>query len=408
MQPGTTGRDRRAFLKKAADSAAGLTILPASVVFGTQANSRVTVGITGCGHRGEFVGERFERHTNSKVVALHDYFQEQVDRLGRKLQVPASRRYTGLDGYRQLFAPDVDVIAVMGPPWFHPAQSVEALEAGKHLYLSKPIAVDVPGCLKIAAAAKKAKGRQSILVDFQTRNHPLFREAARRVHQGDIGFPVVGHVYYQTGRLNLQARGDSPMARLRNWVFDIRLSGDIIVEQNIHVIDVANWYLRSHPVKAQGTGGRKARTDVGDCWDHYVVTFWYPNDVLVDFSSGQYLKGYDDLCIRVYGSEGTVDSHYGGPVRITGDRPWDGGSTEGIYNDGTVNNIRDFHRSVVEQKPLYSTIEESVESNLAAILGRMAAKSGRTVTWEEMMRSQETLDAGLDDLPPDGPAWRAS
>jgi predicted dehydrogenase len=194
------------------------------------------------------------------------------------------------------------------------------------------------------------------------------------------------------------------MARLMNWVFDIELSGDIIVEQNIHVIDVANWYLNSHPIKAYGTGGRKARTDVGNCWDHYIVTFWYPNDVLVDFSSGQYLKGYDDLCIRVYGSEGTVDSHYGGPVKITGDHEWAGGTTDGIYKDGTVNNIKDYHASIVNGKPLYNTVEESTKSNLSAILGRMAAYENRIVTWEEMMASKAVMEPWLN-LPDGGETW---
>jgi predicted dehydrogenase len=267
------------------------------------------------------------------------------------------------------------------------------------------MAVDVPGCKQILEAGQKAKGKLSILVDFQTRSHPLFREAAKRVLSGDIGEPVLGQVYYQAGRLRAKATGNSPMARLRNWVFDIALSGDIIVEQNIHVIDVANWYLRSHPVKAYGTGGRKARIDVGDCWDHYVVTFWYDKDVIVDFSSGQYLKGYNDLCIRIFGSSGTVDSHYGGPVAITGDNEWPGGSTEGIYRDGTVNNIKDFHASVVNGAPLYDTLEESARSNFSAILGRMAAKENRLVTWEEAVRSEERLEGNLN-LPSGAHDWR--
>jgi myo-inositol 2-dehydrogenase / D-chiro-inositol 1-dehydrogenase len=403
--PKESSLNRRNFLKATATTAAGLTIVKRESAFGTQANSRLQLAITGCGHRGDYVGTRFERHTNSKVVALHDYFAQQTDALGEKFGVARDRRYNGLESYRELLAPDVDAVAVMGPPWFHPEQSVDVLEAGKHLFLSKPMAVDVPGCKRIQEAAKKVRGKLSVLVDFQTRNHPLFREAARRVRGGDIGDPVLGHVYYQAGRLSVKAPGSTPMARLRNWVFDIALSGDIIVEQNIHVIDVANWYLGAHPYKAQGTGGRKARTDVGDCWDHYVVTFWYPNNVLVDFSSGQYLKGYQDLCIRVYGSEGTVDSHYGGPVQITGDHPWEGGSTQDIYNEGTVNNIRDFHDSVVNGPPLFDTLEESVESNLSSILGRMAAYRGEAVTWDEMYRCREELDPRLD-LPPDGHGWR--
>jgi predicted dehydrogenase len=195
------------------------------------------------------------------------------------------------------------------------------------------------------------------------------------------------------------------MARLRNWVFDIPLSGDIIVEQNIHVIDVANWFLGGHPSKAYGTGGRKARVDVGDCWDHFVVTFWYDDDVLVDFSSGQYLHGYNDLCVRVYGSKGTVDSHYGGPVAITGDSEWLGGTTEGIYTEGTVNNIKDFHASVVNEDPLFDTLEDAATSNLSAILGRMAAYENRPVTWNEMFGSTERLESGLS-LPSGSQDWR--
>src|SRR5690606_22337181 len=242
--------------------------------------------------------------------------------------VDESHCHIGLYGYRELLEDTVDAVAIMSPPYFHPEQTLDSVKAGKHVFLSKPVAVDVHGCQTILSAADRARGRLSILVDFQTRADALFREASRRIHSGAIGKPVLGQVYYQAGRLNPKAEGDSPEARLRNWVFDQRLSGDIIVEQNIHVIDVANWYLNSHPVRAFGTGGRKARTDVGDCWDHYIATFWYPEDVLVDFSSGQYLRGYSDLCIRVYGSDGTVDSHYGGLLQITGEHEWAGGTNK--------------------------------------------------------------------------------
>lgn len=399
-----TSIGRRGFIKSTAAVATGITVMKAKTAFGTMANSKVNLGITGCGGRGGFVGTLFEKHSNTKVVALHDYFASRANALGEKLNVDPKRRYTGVDTYRELYSDDIDVVAVMGPPYYHPDQSVDTLNAGKHLYLAKPMAVDVPGCKKILNAAREKKGQLSILVDFQTRNHPLFVEAAKRVHGGAIGQPVLGQVYYQAGRLTPKTHDKSPMARLTNWVFDIELSGDIIVEQNIHVIDVANWYLNSHPLKAYGTGGRKARIDVGNCWDHFVVTFWYPNDVLVDFSSGQYLEGFDDLCIRMFGSEGTVDSHYGGPVRITGEHEWAGGVTEGIYTDGTVNNIKDYHASIVSGKPLYNTVEESIKSNLSAILGRMAAYENRVVSWEEMMASEAVLEPWLN-LPDGGESW---
>lgn len=393
---------RREFMKGTAAQAAGLTILQSGSVRGTQANSRLELGIIGSGGRGRLMGTLFQEHTNTRVVALHDYFTDRINSLGEQLKVPPSRRYNGLDGYLKLLESRLDAVAIESPPYFHPEQTTAALQAGRHVFLAKPLAVDVPGCLAIVEAAQQAKAKLSILVDFQTRNDPLFREAARRVHAGQIGKPVLGHVYYHAGRLKRKAPGDSQPARLRNWVFDQDLSGDIIVEQNIHVIDVANWYLGAHPVRAQGTGGRKARTDVGNCWDHFVVTYWYSNDVLVDFSSGQFLKGYNDLRIRIYGDAGTVDSAYSGEVKISGDQPWEGGSSAGLYRSGAINNIRDFYNSIVNGSYLYDTVEPSAESNLAAILGRLAAYRQQVVSWDEMMSAATQIDARLG-LPANGP-----
>jgi predicted dehydrogenase len=183
-------------------------------------------------------------------------------------------------------------------------------------------------------------------------------------------------------------------ARLRNWVFDKILSGDVIVEQNIHVLDVANWYLKGHPVKAMGTGGRKARVDVGDCWDHFLVNFWYPDGVKVDFSSAQFTRGYDDLCTRVYGSKGTVDSHYGGAVRITGNTPWQGAEKDNTGRIGAIENVKNFVESIGTRRYL-NNVEVSVESNLTAILGRMAAYREGAVTWDEMMAADERLMVDL-------------
>lgn len=205
----------------------------------------------------------------------------------------------------------------------------------------------------------------------------------------------MGHVYYHTGRLRPKdLPGDSAAAaRLRNWFFDKVLSGDVIVEQHIHVIDVANWYLKGHPAKAYGTGGRKARLN-GDCWDHFIVTFWYPDDVKVDFSSNQFVKGYNDLCIRLYGTNGTVDSHYNSYVRMTGDTKWNGTEKDDTFTGGAVTNVKNFVESVRTGKPL-NNAAESAQSNLTSILGRMAAYRGGEVSWDEMMRSNEELEAGL-------------
>ena len=398
--------ERRDFLKVAAAATAGLTVVPARAVRGAAANEKIELGVIGCGGRGSWIGNLFEEHANFKVVAIHDYFQDRVDAMGKRLKVDPARRHVGLKGYLDLLAGQVDAVAVMSPPYFHPEQTTAALAAGKHVYLAKPIAVDVPGCRAIVEAAQKAQGKLSCLVDFQTRNNEFFRGAAQRVHDGLIGFPVSGQFFYHTGRLGVKVKPGSDVARMRNWVFDIALSGDIIVEQNIHVLDVANWYLQSHPLKAHGAGGRRVRTDIGDCWDHFVVTYNYPNDVLIDFSSSQFLYGFDDLCMRLFCSEGTVDSHYGGNVNIRGKKEgWKGGNTGRIYQEGAINNIKDFCASIEEGNYL-NNAEESANSTMTSILGRIAAYENRAVTWDEMLQRADKLDPKLN-LPEDGPTRSA-
>ncbi len=392
---------RRQFMRAAGAATAALSIVPARTVRGSEANSKIKLGLIGCGGRGKWIARLFKEQP-FEIVALHDYFRDRVTQAGERIGVDPAHHHVGLDGYKALLEEDIDAVAIESPPYCHPEQVAAAVDAGKHVYLAKPIAVDVPGCQTIVESAERVQDKLSVFVDFQTRNNEFFRGAAQRVHEGMIGAPVCGQFAYHTGRLRPQAKPGSELARLRNWVFDIALSGCIIVEQNIHVLDVANWYLNGHPVKAVGSGGRKARVDVGDAWDHYVVRYDYPNDVLVDFASTQFLYGFDDMCMRLFGSEGTVDSHYGGNVNIRGkSQSWKGGDTRAIYQEGALNNIKDFHASIVEGKPINNT-QESANSTLTSILGRMAAHRGQPVTWDEMMAEAEVLDPKLD-LPADGP-----
>jgi len=399
---------RREFLKRAAAATAGLVIVKPESVRGAPANSAVRIGMIGCGGRGRWISRFFPQHTSARIVALADPFKDRLDRARGELQESKDERvrsgaplddahcFVGLDSYKGLIESGVDAVVIESPPYFHPAQAAAAVNAGKHVYLAKPVAVDVPGCQSIIASSEKAKGKLSFLVDFQTRATDFYIEAVKRVHEGAIGVPVSGHVYYIASRLGAQAdpKDKSDAARLRNWVFDKILSGDIIVEQNIHVLDVCNWLLRSHPIKARGTGGRKARVDVGDCWDHFIVTYWYPNNVLIDFSSAQYTRGYDDLCARIYGSRGTVDTHYGGSVKITGDNPWEGGLTSGIYQDGAVANIKAFIAGI-ETGKFINTGASGAESTLTSVLGRTAAYRGAEVAWDEMIQGNENLETTL-------------
>ncbi|MBZ5594566.1 MAG: Gfo/Idh/MocA family oxidoreductase [Acidobacteriia bacterium] len=386
------GKGRRSFLRDGGATAAGLLILRPETAFGYQANSAVEVGLVGCGSRGNWVTDFFIEFTGSRVVALADAFPTPLAEARTKYKVDSARSYTGLNAYQELANSRLDAVIIESPPYFHPEHAEAAVNAGKHVFMAKPVAVDVPGCKSVAASAQKASGKLSYLVDFQTRARPVFQEAAARVHRGEIGTPVFGHVYYHAGHTPVHDVGGMSLeqATLRNWLHDRRLSGDIIVEQNVHVLDAGNWYLQSHPLKAEGLCGRKAPI-AGDISDHFIVTYQYPNDAKVDFSSVQFAKGYSDLCIRIYGSEGTLDSHYGGALRITGKNPWNGAETDPTFREGAITNIKNFIDSIKTGK-LLNNSETAVESTLTGVLGRMAAYRQHEVSWEEMMRVSERFD----------------
>jgi len=395
---------RRDFLKSAAAATAGLTIVNARSVAGTQANSSIELGIIGIGNRGNHIGRLVHENTQMKIVALADVFEDRLETGRKKLGVDASRCYRGFDAYRELAASKVDGVIIETPPYYHPEQGMAAVQAGKHVYMAKPVAVDVPGCNLVSKAARQAQGKLSYMIDWQTRATPSFIEATKRIHDGAIGMPVCGQVNFQwTGGPRKDKRVEfSPEQRLRYWVRDKVLSGDIIVEQSCHSADVANWYLKSHPTKAYGTGGLKVRTWVGDTWDHFVVTFWYPNDVVIEFGALQFLRGYKDACVRIFGSEGTVDSTYGNPehggfVKILGGHPYDGGkhSWKDIFFGGIVTNLKNFEKSIRTGQYINNG-EDGAMSTLTCILGRTAAYENRVVHWDEMMKANIKYDANLN------------
>jgi predicted dehydrogenase len=362
------------------------------------------LGAIGCGGRGTWIADLFQKHGGYEITAAADYFQDRVDELGGKLQIAAERRYTGLQGYRRVLESDVDAVVIESPPYFHPIQARDAVEAGKHVYLAKPVAVDVPGCRAVEESGRKAtEKRKCFLVDFQTRTDPLYREAVKRAQYGDIGRIVCGEATYFCGPTFdeqikwLSAKPGDPEVRLRAWGLDRALSGDVITEQNIHALDVASWVLDAAPVHAVGTGGRRARA-VGTCWDQFSVIFTFPRDVVVTFASKQLGDGWDDICCRIYGTEGTLDTHYFGEVSIRGKLPFRGGKMTSLYQDGAVANIATFHDSIRRGDFSNPTVAASVRSNLTTILGRTAAWRSTRVTWEEMMSANEELAADLSGL----------
>jgi predicted dehydrogenase len=383
---------RRRFL---AANGAGLLILKPETVFGSQANSAIEIGLIGCGARGNMIGGMFKEYTGARLVALHDPFANRLDFTRDNLKSPGVRTYKGIEGYRDLVSSKLDAVVIESPPYARPEQCAAAVAAGRHCFMAKPVAVDPWGCRVFAEAGEKAKGRLSFFTDFQYRGREAYRECVARIRRGDIGQPVMGHVYYHTSALRPRdVPGESAeLARVRNWVFDKALSGDIIVEQNIHALDAAAWMLDAAPLKAYGTGGRKVRMD-GDCWDHFAVTYWYPNNLIVDFSSTQCIKGYNDICARIYGSEGTAEMHYYTTAWVTGEKPWQGPEKQETGRQGAIENIKAFVDGIRAGNLLHNAAD-TVRSNLTAILGRTAAYRNSVVTWDEMLRSNEKLDLRL-------------
>jgi predicted dehydrogenase len=320
--------------------------------------------------------------------------------------VAAGRAYLGPDAYRELAESKLDGVVIETPPYYHPVHAAAAVTAGRHVFCAKPVAVDVPGSKSFQDAGLQAQTKAlSFWVDFQTRARPAFQELVERIRRGDIGAVAMAQVFYYANRpwTDRSTPGMSPgQKRIVNWLGDRVLSGDIIVEQNIHVLDMANWYLGHHPEKASGTGGRTAwagtKSDTGDSWDHFAVNYWYPGDVHATFSSNQLTGRFTDLCVRCFGLKGCADTHYGGLIRITSDdaaKNWTGSEKDDTFTGGCITNIKNFVESIRAGKPV-NNAETAVESNLTGILGRMAAYRGGLVTWDEMLRSTEKWEARLD------------
>lgn len=395
---------RREFVKTASVTA-GLIGLSAKSAFTADANSALQLGVIGCGGRGTSDANNFIRSTNTRVVAIADFFQDrldafqnnigkrQIDLGGKKIE--DSRKYKGMESHKELLQSDVDMILITSPPYFHPTHLEATVDAGKHVYMEKPVGVDVAGAKKVLEIGKKADGKLSLMVGHQIRFSSQFQGVAERIHKGDIGEPVCGQAYFHTGRLGAKKMDNATPQeyRLRNWVFDQKLSGDIIVEQNVHVLDICNWYLQGHPLKATGTGGRKARVDVGDCYDHFIVTYWYPNDVRLDFASTQFLRGWYDTRERIFGTKGVADSPYSGHPQIYGDNKWVSDSDSPL--SGTDATKMKALEASIRSGKFVNEAETATMSSLTGVLGRIAAYEERPVTWDEMMNDNLTYDAGL-------------
>ena len=392
--------DRRGFLAGTAAAAASVLVAQSGQAKGAAANSKITLGLIGCGGRGKWIADLFQKHGGYRFVATADYFPDRAREAAAMLEVPEGRAFSGLSAYKRVLDARPDAIAIISPPYFHPEQAMAGVEAGCHVYCAKPVAVDVPGCHAMAEAGRKGTEKNRVvLIDFQTRTSEFYREAVRRVHAGDIGAVVCGAANYYGGPLGISGYNpNDPESKIRAWSLDRVLSGDTITEQFIHALDVAAWIIDAAPLKAYGGCSRGGRTDNGTCNGNFNVTYTFPKDVLVSFTGTQFGTGDNDIGCRAFGPQGMIDTHYFGIAHIVGHKSYKGGKHGNLYTDGAVSNIAAFHRAIEKGDCANATVPASVRSNLTTILGRTAAYRKAEVTWDEMLKQGEKLEYSLAGL----------
>ncbi len=390
-----------------AGTAAGLSILSGTRAPAQQAASgtpKLKVGFAGCGGRGSFVADIFKEDGGYEFAAAMDYFDDRVQSFGEKFGVPAEKRFSGLGGFQKLLASGIDAVAIHSPAYFHPDQCAQALEAGKHVFVAKPVAVDVPGSLTIGELGRMATAKKLVmLVDFQSRGNAVFTEALTRVRRGVMGELTYGECIYEAGTLSAQVPDEKTAEdRLKNWVQWKDLSGDICVEQNIHSLDITAWAW-GPPVRATGFAGRRVKTGPGDTSDHYNVLFEYAGGGSIAFMSRQYNAwGGPPIVIknRQFGTKGALETDFGGMVQLRAEKPADAfrGKTDGLYKEGSVQQVRIFRESILGGNFENPTVPNAVETNLLCLFARFAAEQKRTVTWEELLKDTRRAQPDLAGL----------
>ena len=416
--------NRRDFLQTGTAAASGLLLLNSRVAFGYEANSAVRHALLGCGNRGSSVAESFARNTSARIVALADIFPDKLaaghDRFNQilaSLNQPAiddKQLFKGPHAFEQLAnSKDVDLIQISTPPFFHVQHLEAAVASGKHVYCEKPVGIDIAQAKHALEIAKRVKPNQSVDVGFQCRMAPPIAALQEKIKAGDLGKIVT-----ISGNYNAPASTEKkPVGtgkdeyRLRNWLWDRVLSGDILVEQNIHIIDLANWMVGAHPAKASATGGRNVLTHWGDIWDNYQVDYTYPNDIHFSFASTQFgTDGVFDAGLKLFGVSGSATCPYSGPVALTGPNAWSWKDSEGTatgsgqfaangaFNDNLKYADREKERSFIDSivaGPAHNQIAAGVETALSCMLGRMAGYHKREVTWDEMLSEKEDWPLGF-------------
>lgn len=359
--------------------------------------------VIGCGGRGTGAAFNFLNAGNDlSIVACADMFQDRLDKFRAELkdkkniEIPDDKCFTGFDAYKKVLELDIDIVILATPPYFRPEHFRAAVEAKKHVFTEKPVAVDPVGARAFLAAAKKAETLGlTVVTGTQRRHQRNYIETFRKVAEGAIGDLIGGNCYWNQSKLwhvNPKKEWSEMECMLRDWVNWCWLSGDHIVEQHIHNIDVINWFLGKYPVSAVAFGSRQRRV-TGDQYDNFSVDFVYEGNIHIHSMCRQindctnnvseYLRGtdgYTNCEDTIWRHDGTVLWQFEYPKNEKGE----------VVRELKVNPYDQEHIDLVTairtNKP-FNEAENTVKSNIAAIMGRMSAYTGKEVTWEEVMQS---------------------
>jgi predicted dehydrogenase len=392
-------------LSAATTGAAVLAQLGSNQVMGATAGSdRIRVGVVGCGGRGTGAAQNcLDSAPGVEVVALADLFPWQVENAKRKLKLPNAQGFSGFDAYQKLLATNIDLVILATPPGFRPSHYAAAIAAGKNVFMEKPVAVDPVGVRSVIETSRLAKQKKlAVVAGTQRRHQPSYMEVMKRIHGGDIGELVGGNCYWNGESIWFREKNDPKFPQLAkvsdfewqcwNWYHWDWLSGDQIVEQHIHNLDVMNWAFGGPPVKFYGMGGRQNRGSIpGNIWDHFAVEMEYANGARVTSMCRHAPKTSGRVAEYVVGTKGTSSPNNGS---IKGAKPFD---YAGANPNPLVVEHTDLIASIRAGTPLNEG-EQVAHSTLTAIGGRIAAYTGREIKWQWL------LEASKLDIFPKNPA----
>ena len=396
-------RTRREFIR---GSAAATGLLAAGLrapLVHAAGSDEIGIGLVGCGGRGRgAAADAVKSSPGVRVVAVGDAFpdrvtetRERLKELGEAGAVPDERAFVGLDAYQKVIAtPGVNYVILATPPGFRPLHLEAAVAAGKNVFTEKPVAVDGPGIRSVLATYEAAKAKGLHIGAGTQRRHELgYVEALKRVHDGGIGDVLAARAYWNQGALWNKPRQSSWSDvewQMRNWLYFTWLSGDHIVEQHVHNLDVANWALGAHPLRAMGMGGRQSRIspEYGHGFDHFAIDYEYPNGVHVMSMCRQIPDCANRVAETVVGTKGVCELESGAKrYELTGASAY---KFTASFTNPYVQEHTDLIAAIRGGQP-YNELKQVAESTLTAIMGRISAYTGKAVSWEEALGSSEAL-----------------